>query len=95
VHEDAFRRALEASLAWRFADARPGDAEVAAYLDSLHVEDLGLACACAAGDERAWEHFVREFRPVLYRCAAAAAPPEQARDLAHSLYAELFGLTER
>ena len=29
--------------------------------------DLELARLCAAGDERAWETFVRDYRPVLYR----------------------------
>ena len=34
------------------------------YFESLHVEDLALACACAQGSEPAWEHFIREHRPV-------------------------------
>lgn len=63
------------------------------YLDSLHLEDLALACACAEGNGAAWEHFVREFRPALYAAARAIAS-ESARELADSLYAELFGVSE-
>jgi len=53
---------------------------------------LELARRCAAGDESAWERFVREYRPVLYRAAHALDPSGGARELADSLYAELHGL---
>jgi RNA polymerase sigma-70 factor (ECF subfamily) len=65
------------------------------YLERLHLTDLALATACRLGLEDAWEHFVREYRPVLYRSAHAIDPTGGARDLADSLYAELFGLDER
>ena len=48
----------------------------------------------AQGHEAAWEHFVREHRPLLYRAGTAIAG-EFGRELADSLYAELFGLRER
>ena len=57
--------------------------------------DLALACACAEGSEGAWDHFVREYRPVLYRSADAIDPGGGARELADSIYADLFGLQER
>jgi RNA polymerase sigma-70 factor (ECF subfamily) len=62
------------------------------YCSSLHLEDLALACACTAGHDEAWEHFVREYRPLLYRAADAIDSSGGARDLADSLYADLFGL---
>lgn len=65
------------------------------YLSALHLGDLALACACADGNEAAWEHFVREFRPLLYRAASAIDASGGARDLADSIYAELFGLREK
>lgn len=65
------------------------------YLNALHLEDLALACACAEGNETAWDHFVREFRPLLYRAASAIDASGGARDLADSLYADLFGLREK
>jgi RNA polymerase sigma-70 factor (ECF subfamily) len=64
-------------------------------VSALHVEDLALARQCAAGDEQAWERFVREYRPVLYRAADALDPSGGAREVADSLYAELYGLQVR
>src|SRR5688572_5656771 len=66
-----FERALQASAAKFFTGRSHDTKEVARFLESLHLEDLALACACAAGDDGAWEHFVREFRPLLYRSADA------------------------
>ena len=86
---ERFTQALQAS-----AD-RAGPADLNRYLGGLHLEDLALACACAAGDERAWEHFIREHRPVLYRAADALDPAGRARELADSLYADLYGIRER
>jgi RNA polymerase sigma-70 factor (ECF subfamily) len=60
-----------------------------------YAEDLALAKACAAGDDAAWERFVREYRPVLYRAADALDSTGRARELADALYAELYGLRER
>jgi RNA polymerase sigma-70 factor (ECF subfamily) len=79
---DRFRVALEASIA-KGAEPR-----------LLHLDDLALAAACADGLEAAWEHFIREHRPVLYRAADAIDRTGAAREAADSLYAELFGLTE-
>jgi len=47
---------------------------------------------CASGDERAWESFVRQYRPLLYRAADALDPTGGAREVADSLYADLYGL---
>ena len=60
-----------------------------------HSADLELARLCAEGDERAWETFVREYRPLLYRAADALDATQGARDIADSLYAELYGLDTR
>ena len=87
----AFAAALERSAA-KIGPGDPAARETA--LAALHLEDLALACACERGDEPAWEHFVREHRPVLYRAASAIAG-DDGRELADSLYAELFGLRER
>ena len=74
----------------RFAEALERSAERGANLDKLHLEDLALACGCAVGDEGAWEHFIREQRPTLYRAADALDPGGGARELADSIYGELF-----
>jgi RNA polymerase sigma factor (sigma-70 family) len=74
----------------RFAEALERAAERHADLSALHLDDLALACGCAAGDEAAWEYFVGQHRPVLYRAADAIDPTGGARDLADSIYGELF-----
>jgi RNA polymerase sigma-70 factor, ECF subfamily len=67
-----------------------------AFLVSLKVEDLVLARACAAGNEKAWESFLADYRELLYRAAYAIAKQDAlGRELADSLYAELFGTTTR
>ncbi len=90
-----FAETLVASARKRFEGVEPTPADLEFYLSGLHLEDLALACACAEGDEAAWEHFVREFRPTLYRTADALDPSGGVRELADGLYADLFGLTER
>lgn len=95
LSRDAFDAALAASVAHAFAGLNPTTAEVERYAESLNVEDLALAAACAAGSERAWEQFVAEYRPLLHRAADAIDPTGGARELADSLYADLYGLQER
>src|SRR3954451_16886193 len=92
VGSDTFARAVDASLAKAFAGRMPSAHDAEQYVSSLHLRDLALACACAMGDEEAWRHFVTEFRPALYRAADAIDPTGDARELADSLYGELFGL---
>jgi RNA polymerase sigma-70 factor (ECF subfamily) len=94
VAVERFAEALEASAGRAFSAAPPTGREIERYLEALHLEDVALACACADGHEAAWEHFIREHRPALYRAAAAIDPTGGARELADSLYADLFGLTE-
>ena len=57
-----------------------------------YAADLELARLCAEGDEHAWDRFVREYRPLLYRAADALDRTQGARELADSLYADLYGL---
>jgi RNA polymerase sigma factor (sigma-70 family) len=95
VPKHRFAAALDASAARASAVPGADTRSLERYLASLHVEDLALACACAAGDDAAWEHFVLTQRPLLYRAADALDPAGGARDLADSLYADLFGLESR
>ena len=68
------------------------DNEITARLDSLRVEDLALALGCLGGSEDAWDTFCARYRPTLYEAARALTHNEtQARDLADSLLADLFG----
>ena len=95
VTVDAFAEALQTSAAKAFAKDTPSSSELRTYLESLHLEDLSLACACAAGNDAAWEHFVLTLRPVLYRAADAIDATGNARELADALYADLYGLSEK
>jgi RNA polymerase sigma-70 factor, ECF subfamily len=68
----------------------------AAFFRGLCLGDLVLARACAAGNERAWEHFIARHRQPLIRAAIAITGSETlGRDLAGQLYAELYGLNTR
>ena len=92
---DVFTNALERSAEKALTGREPGETELDRYFDALHLPDLALACACAIGHEEAWDHFVREFRPAMYRSADAIDSSGAAREVAEALYAELFGLRER
>lgn len=67
--------------------------ELVRFWEGLRVEELALARACVAGNEKAWEEFLSRYRASLYAAAQSIAREESvARELADSLYAELFGL---
>jgi RNA polymerase sigma-70 factor (ECF subfamily) len=71
------------------------DADLKGQPAPLHPEDLALAQACARGDTAAWDRFILEYRPILYRAADAIDRTGTARELADARYAELFGMKER
>ena len=91
----AFAAALERSVRQSLSDHPSTPHDVERHCDALHLEDLALAVACALGIDAAWEHFIREHRPALYRAAAAIDRAGGGRELADSIYADLFGLRER
>jgi len=71
-------------------DAR--QAEVVELLTNLRVEELALARSCARGNEAAWEVFLNRYREKLYSLAHSITSEDSAaRDLADSLYADLYG----
>src|SRR5271156_6904001 len=72
----------------------PDARTIQAYLDSLNVADLALACACSEGNPAAWDFFMARFRPEICRAGRAIAGEAAGRELADSLYAELYGLRE-
>ena len=90
-----FQLLLERSAAHRFDGKLPDSETVQGYLETLHVADLALAGACSAGSAAAWDFFVAQYRPELYRAARAIAGEASGRELADSLYADLYGLRER
>jgi RNA polymerase sigma-70 factor (ECF subfamily) len=69
------------------------DHELIRFLDTLKVEELALARGCVQGNDAAWEAFLARYRASLYGAAYSVAKEESiARDLADSIYAELYGL---
>jgi RNA polymerase sigma-70 factor (ECF subfamily) len=95
VSTRAFSDAIADSIDHRFRSEEPTARQLDDYVRSLHVADVALACACRAGNEAAWEHFIRDLRPALIAAARTIARDGSAIELADSLFADLFGLTER
>ncbi len=78
---------------------RPDDGRssesVADFCRTLRLQDLALARACAAGSEPAWNAFLARYRDSLAHSALAITGEESAaRELADSVYAELYGLED-
>jgi len=95
VESEEFAAALLHSATYRFGGTLPPGDELETYLRSLRLEDVALVCALKKGSEPAWEEFVARYRPILYSAARAivgSAGEARARELADSLYAELYGL---
>ena len=93
-----FANALEVSAKKHFVLKVPAISQVEEYLSALHLQDLALACSCAEGNAAAWDHFVSTFRGylrsaagVMLRCPADSAA---TCELADSLFAELYGVSE-
>src|SRR5712691_7526653 len=93
---ELFAAALERSAKKRLAAAAMTSESLQEFLGALHLEDLALAAACAEGCEAAWEHFFAVYRSYLRAAAAAIlrrnADSAEARELADSLFSELYGL---
>ncbi len=92
---EAFAEIL-CDVATKYLPAGNTEAEARTFLLTLRVDDLALARACAAGNNSAWELFLTRYREKLYLSALRIAREDSAaRDLADSLYAELYGTTTR
>jgi RNA polymerase sigma-70 factor (ECF subfamily) len=80
----------------KHATAATSEHEIRAFLLSVRVDELALARACAAGDNAAWEIFLTRYREKLYLSALRIAREDSAaRELADTLYADLYGTTTR
>ena len=94
-----FRPVLSASVQKQFAGQALTQANLEGYLAGLHLEDLALAAACMEGCEAAWEHFVAVYRGYLRATAASVlrcpADSPKAQELADSLFAEFYGLSDK
>ena len=83
-------------VAVKYLPAAATEEEARTFLLTLRVEELALARACAAGHNLAWEIFLTRYREKLYQSALRIAREDSAaRDLADTLYAELYGTSKR
>jgi RNA polymerase sigma-70 factor (ECF subfamily) len=68
----------------------------AAFCAALRLEELALARACAAGNERAWQDFIGRYRQKLHSMALhITRDGAHAAELADSLFADLYGVNAR
>src|SRR5712692_10172689 len=80
----------------KFLPASANETEARAFFLTLRLEELALARACAAGHEFAWELFLTRYREKLYQSALRIAREDSAaRELADTLYADLYGTNLR
>jgi RNA polymerase sigma-70 factor (ECF subfamily) len=80
----------------KHATAATSETEIRTFFLSLRVDELALARACAAGVNSAWEIFLTKFREKLYLSALRIAREDSAaRELADTLYADLYGTNTR
>jgi RNA polymerase sigma-70 factor (ECF subfamily) len=69
--------------------------QMAAFWRSLQLADLALSHGCVLGRDAAWQKFMTRFRaPLTQGGMGITGSTESGRELADSLYAELFGLSE-
>lgn len=93
--EAEFARILDEIVA-KYLPAATSEHDKLNFLRGLRLEELALARACAAGHDRAWEVFLTRYREKLYDAARAITREDNsARELADSLYADLYGTETR
>ncbi len=76
--------------------ARASAEQKAEFCAGLRLEELALARACAAGNERAWQDFISRYRQKLHSMALhITRESAHAAELADSLFADLYGVNAR
>lgn len=72
------------------------EGDLRAFFLTLRIDELALARACAAGSDPAWEIFMTRYREKLHLSALRIAREDSAaRELADTLYADLYGTNIR
>jgi RNA polymerase sigma-70 factor (ECF subfamily) len=85
-----------AEVGARYLPPDAGEQAAVELYQNLRVEELALARGCAAGSEKAWEVFLTRYREKLYDAALGIAREDSAaRELADSLYADLYASSTR
>lgn len=92
VDKEDFAKHLS-TVAAKSLSAGATEKEITTFFSGLRIEELVLARACSAGNEAAWEVFLTRFREPLYNAGRAIARDDATgRELADSLYADLYGM---
>ncbi|HET6180790.1 MAG TPA: sigma-70 family RNA polymerase sigma factor [Candidatus Sulfotelmatobacter sp.] len=88
--------AILCEIGAKHSTAASAETEIRTFFLSLRVDELALARACAAGSNSAWEIFLTRYREKLYLSALRIAREDSAaRELADTLYADLYGTNTR
>jgi RNA polymerase sigma-70 factor (ECF subfamily) len=93
LSQEEFTEILQ-NVVSRSEEVHGGGAEdIASFLSSLRLDELALAHGCSAGNQQAWDLFLTRYRESIYQSARSITRNEAlGRELADSLYAELYGL---
>ena len=90
ILDEILRKYLPPNSAHASAEQR------ADFCAGLRLEELALARACAAGNERAWQDFISRYRQKLRSMALhITRDAAHAAELADSLFADLYGVNAR
>ena len=91
---DEFQHILE-QVARKYIPSAAG-AQKIRFWKELKLEELVLARGCANGHELAWQDFLVRYREKLYDIARGITKEDSsARELADSIYGDLYGTSER
>ena len=91
ISQEQFSALIDQVAAKSLPASAPTPAKVE-FCKTLRLDDLVLAHACSAGNERAWEVFMLRYRQKLYDIARQITREDSSgRELADSVYAELYG----
>ncbi|MGH9566379.1 MAG: RNA polymerase sigma factor [Candidatus Angelobacter sp.] len=94
LSQDDFHQILE-QVSAKYVPAVPLPQKVKFWRE-LKVQELALARGCARGDDYAWQIFLTRYREKLYDIARGITKEESsARELADSIYGDLYGTAER
>jgi RNA polymerase sigma-70 factor (ECF subfamily) len=95
LSRESFREIL-CEIGAKHATAATSEGELRTFFLSLRIDELALARGCVAGNDNAWEIFLTRFREKLYLSALRIAREDSAaRELADTLYADLWGTNVR
>lgn len=93
VSADVFRASMGKTVDKFLLSTGPATAaEICDVIGQIQAEELFMAIACAAGNERAWWEFDQQHRAYLERVARHLAKTEaDAQEVIDTVYVELYG----